>query len=106
MNLDDQLLHRFYAGDKIALEDLADRYEPILGRITHQILLARTGSEVQAAEEWDVEERVDAVWSLVFMSSKVNAGRWPHQRISALTWIVHLLCQEIDRRLFGLRPPF
>lgn len=105
MNPDEQLLHQFYAGDTNALDELSRRNETTLARIGYQLLLARTGSAVQVTEEWDLSERLDAVWELVLMSREVNMGRWPHQRLTVLTWLIHLLCQETDRHL-GFRPPY
>ena len=80
---DEQLLHRFYAGQTDALDVLAGRYDPILARIAYQILLVRAGSAAQATEEWDVNDRLNAVWTIVVLSRRANVGRWPHQRISA-----------------------
>jgi hypothetical protein len=102
---DEQLLHRLYAGETNVVDELAQRYDPVLTRVAYQILALRTGSVLQASGEWDVQERLDAVWANVLMSSKANVGRWPHQRMSALTWLIYLLCVEMDRHL-GLRPPF
>jgi hypothetical protein len=102
---DEQLLHRFYAGETDLVYELAQRYDPILRLVAHQILALRTGSVVQASGEWDVQERLTAVWVNVLNSAKVNVGRWPHERISALNWLIYLLCVEMDRHL-GLRPPY
>ncbi len=102
---DEELLHAFYAGDVAALETLTERYTPLLGRIASQILETRTGSVIQALREWDIDERVTNVWLHVLMTRHVVIGVWPHQRLSALTWIIHLLCLEMDRHL-DLRGPF
>jgi hypothetical protein len=101
---DEELLHRFYAGESAAIDELAQRLDPFLTRVGEQVFLVRAGSAIQA-QEWDVGERLHAVWILVMMSRKVNMGSWPSQRLSALTWLIHLLCQEIDRHL-GMQPPF
>jgi hypothetical protein len=102
---DEELLHAFYTGDIAALVTLTERHTPLLARIASQILETRTGSVIQALWEWDIGERVTNVWSHVLMTRHVVIGVWPHQRLSALTWIIHLLCLEMDRHL-GLRGPF
>jgi hypothetical protein len=77
----------------------------LLARVAYLILQARTGSAVQALGEWDIDERLANVWAHVLMTRQGGVGRWPHQRLSVLTWLIHLLCLEMDRHL-GLRPPF
>jgi hypothetical protein len=102
---DEELLHAFYACDTAALERLAQRHDPMLRRCAYLILLTRTGSVVQALEEWDIAERLANVWAHVVATKLSGVGRWPHQRLSALTWLIYLLCLEMDRHL-DLRPPF
>jgi hypothetical protein len=102
---DEELLHAFYAGDNAALERLADRHRWLLGRVTFLILRARTGSEVQALHEWDSDERLNNVWTHVLMTRQVGMGAWPSTRLTALTWLIHLMCLEMDRHL-GFHGPF
>ena len=102
---DEELLHAFYAGDSDALERMADRHDPVLWGLAYLILKARTGSAVQARGEWDISERLSQVWAHVLMTQQTSFGTWPHQRLSALTWLIHLLSLEMDRHL-GLRGPF
>src|SRR5262245_46863326 len=102
---DEELLHSFYdAGDSAALERLADRHDPLLARIAYQILRARIGSQAQLGE-WDIDERLADVWAYVLGTRMTGLGRWPHQRLTALTWLIHLLCLEMDQHL-GFRLPF
>ncbi len=102
---DEELLHAFYSCDDTALQQLAARLDPFLARVAHLILQARTGSAVQALREWDIGERLTSVWAHV-VSTKIAAfGNWPDQRLSAMTWLIHLLCLEMDRHL-GLQGPF
>jgi len=84
---------------------LAERHEPLLWQIANLILVTRTGSEIQALGEWDIDERLENVWTHVFMTRQAALGSWPHQRLSALTWLIHLMCLEMDRHL-GFRGPF
>ncbi len=102
---DEELLHSFYAGDTAALGSLVTRHEPLLRQVAFLILQTRTGSAVQALGEWDIGERLASVWAHVLMTRQGAIGSWPHQRLSALTWLIHLLCLEMDRHL-GLRGPF
>jgi len=102
---DEELLHAFYAGDNSALDLLFDRYEPNLAQMGRLILELRTGSTIQARGEWDIDERLSSVWIHVATTRSVHFGRWPYERVSALTWIIHLLCLEMDRHM-GLRGPF
>jgi hypothetical protein len=102
---DEKLLHDFYAGDTPALEQLARRLDPILARIVYQIIRARTGSSKQAMGEWDIDERLAGMWAHVLGTHTTGLAPWPHQRLSALTWLIHLLCLELDRHL-GFRGPF
>jgi hypothetical protein len=85
----EELLHRFYAGDNEALHRLSDRCDRYLLGVASLILQARTGSTVQASMEWNLDERLVNVWTNVLMTSQVNIGRWPHERLSALTWLIH-----------------
>lgn len=101
---DEELLHAFYGGDDEALKQLAARLDPVLGHMAYLILRVRTGLDVSRLGEWDVEDRIKEVWVYVLNTEKVNMGRWPHQRLSALTWIIHLLCLEMDRHLGFLAP--
>jgi hypothetical protein len=102
---DEELLHTFYAGDNAALEQLAARHDPILARIAHQILLVRGGPVPLALGEWDIDDRLNNLWAHVNHTREVNLGRWPHQQLSALRWLIFLLCAEMDRNM-GLRGPF
>jgi len=102
---DEELLHAFYAGDTAALDQLAERHDQLLWQIANLILVTRTGSAVQALGEWDIDERLANVWAHVAMTRLAAFGPWPHQRLSALTWLIHILCLEMDRHL-GLRGPF
>jgi hypothetical protein len=102
---DEDVLHAFYAGDNTALERLVERHDLLLWQIAFEILKTRTGSAVQALAEWDIDERLTSMWTHVAMTRQAAIGSWPHQRLSALTWIIHLLCLEMDRHL-GLRGPF
>ncbi len=102
---DEELLHAFYAGDSAAIARLAERHDSVLSRVAYLILEARTGSEVQALSEWDAGERLDGVWTHVLLTQQGSLGSWPHQRLSVLTWIIHLLCLEMDRHL-GFRAPY
>jgi len=102
---DEELLHAINAGDVGALDRLAERYDPVLGPIGSLILQVRTGSLVQALREWDIAERVESVWAHVLLTRQAALGSWPHQRLSALTWFIHLLCLEMDRHL-GIHGPF
>jgi hypothetical protein len=102
---DEELLHSFYGGDNAALGRLAERRAPMLSRIAYSLLKARIGSAVQARAEWDLGERMGNVWAYVLSTRNVNIGRWPNQRLSALTWLVHLVCLEMDRHL-GFSGPF
>src|SRR4051812_17158054 len=96
---DEELLHTFYAGDTAAIEQLMKRLDTILWQIAYQILLTRTGSGVQVLDEWDIDERVTNVWAHVMATRQVAIGSWPHQRLSALTWLIYILCLEMDRHL-------
>ena len=105
---DEELLHTFYnaAGtDTTALQQLAERLDRFLARIAYQILVARTGSEVQSLGEWDIDDRLQGTWTHVLGTRMTGLARWPHQRLTALTWLIHLLCLEMDRHL-GFRGPF
>lgn len=102
---DERLLHDFYACDAAALERLAARHDPLLARVAHLILVARTGSQVQALGEWDIDDRLSNVWAHVLMTKMTGLAVWPHQRLTALAWLLHLLALEMDRHL-GFRPPF
>jgi hypothetical protein len=101
----EELLQAYYGCDSEALEELAERLDPVLGRIAHEILRVRRGSAVQALGEWDIGERLTSVWAHIVGTKLASLATWPHKRLSALTWIVHLLCQEMDRHL-TLRGPF
>ncbi len=101
---DEQLLHTFYAGDTEAINQLIERYDPILARIAHQILLLR-GVPAPVHGEWDIDDRLSNLWAHVYQTRMVNFGRWPHQQLSALRWVIFLLCAEMDRTM-GFRPPF
>jgi hypothetical protein len=102
---DEDLLHTFYAGDSGALEQLIGRYSRLLRRLAYLILRKRTGSKVQALREWDIDQRTANVWTHILLTREAALGGWPHQRLSALTWFIHLLCLEMDRHL-GFRAPF
>jgi hypothetical protein len=102
---DERLLHDFYACDTSALERLAERLDPLLARIAQQFVCARTGSAVQAREEWYIDERLASLWAHVLGTKLTGLGRWPHQRLTVLTWLIHLLCIELDRHL-GFSGPF
>jgi len=102
---DEELLHGFCAGDTAALDRLAERHDPLLDEFAYLILRTRTGSAVQALGEWDTDERLASVWAHVVMTRQAVMGSWPHQRLSALTWLIHLLCLEMDQHL-GFRGPF
>ena len=102
---DEELLHAFYAGDSAALDQLAARHDAILARIAHLILLARTASMSLALDEWDIGERMAELSAQVYLTRRTNVGRWPHQEVSALKWLISLLCEEMDRNM-GLRGPF
>jgi hypothetical protein len=105
---DEELLHAFYnaaATDTAALQQLADRLDSALGQIAYQILVVRTGSALQALDEWDIDDRLHGMWTNVLSTRQTGLARWPYQRLTALTWIVHLLCLEMDRHL-GFRGPF
>ena len=106
METDEQLLHRFYTDGAVdALEEFLDRHGPLFVRIAFLIIRTRTGCDVQALGEWDINDILDEVSAHVLLTRMAGAARWPHERLSALSWLVHLLCLELDRRL-GLRPPF
>jgi hypothetical protein len=70
------------------------------------------GIEQEETEETESMDRM-ALLSLfplfppVQMQKPVIDGlaRWPNQRLSALTWLIHILCLEMDRHM-GVRPPF
>jgi hypothetical protein len=102
---DEALLHAFYVGDNTALEQLAERHAPLLWQVAFLILQSRTGSAVHALGEWDIDEQLANVWTHVLMTRQAGMGVWPHQRLSALTWVIHILCLEMDRHL-GFRGPF
>jgi hypothetical protein len=102
---DEELLHAYYAADAAALDELAQRHNPVLEQIARLILQARTGSALQALAEWDTDARLVNLWGHVVMTSQAGIGSWPYQRLSALTWFIYLLCLEMDRHL-GLRGPF
>src|SRR5258706_16455111 len=102
---DEELLHAFYAGDSAAVERLAERHTVMLWQLAYLILLARTGSTAQASSEWDIDERLTNVWVHVHLTRQAAFGMWPHQRLTALTWVIHLLCLEMDRHM-DLRGPF
>jgi len=100
---DEELLHSFYGGDDEALKQLAARLEPGLSRMAFLILRVRTGLDVSALGEWDVEDRI----RMCVPCAKYGQGQhgpMPHQRLSVLTWIIHLLCLEMDRHLGFLAP--
>lgn len=101
---DEELLHEFYKGNTAALEQLAARRDPILVRTALLALWARSGSMTHAMYEWDAADQVTAMWSHV-LGTPGTFARWPHQRLSALTWLNHVLCIQIDRYL-GLHGPF
>ena len=98
-------MHGFYAGNNGAIEQLMERFDPTLAQIGVLILKIRTGSEIQAIAEWNVNQRLGKVWAYVLGTRAVNIGRWPNQRISALTWLIHLMSLEMDNHL-GFRGPF
>jgi hypothetical protein len=101
----EQLLHEFYnTGDGSALDRLSRRLDPYLARIAHLILLAR-GIPAGALGEWDIDDRLANVWAYIYNTRQAGFGRWPHQRMSALHWLIYLLGQEMDRRMDFL-PPF
>lgn len=102
---DEELMHAFYAGEVSALDHLAFRHGQTLAQVSYLILLARTGSVVQSLGEWDLEGRLSSVWDQVVRTSQVEIGRWPHQRITVLAWLIHLVSLEMDRHL-GFRPPY
>jgi hypothetical protein len=102
---DEELLHAFYAGETDALARLVDRHHPLLWWFAYRILRARTGSAIQALGEWDINERLTSLWDHVLRTRQAAIGSWPYQRLSALTWLIHLLCLEMDRHL-GLLGPF
>ncbi len=102
---DEELMHAFYGGDTTALNQLSLRVDPILGRLAFLFLQARNGSGLLSLGEWDINERLDRVWSYVLDTRTTGFARWPHQRLSVLTWLIHILCLEMDRHL-GFRPPF
>jgi hypothetical protein len=104
---DEELLHAFYnatGSDTTALEQLAERLDSFLAHIAYQVLAARTGP-VQARGEWDIDDRLQDVWTQVLGTRVTGLARWPHARLTALTWLVHLPCLELDRHL-GFRGPF
>jgi hypothetical protein len=105
MNTDEALMHAFYTDDTSALDELATRYDPVLARVAYLILLHRTSSEAQALGEWDIDDRLNNVWAHVLNTRQTGLARWPHQRLTVLAWILHLLNLEMDRHL-GFRPPF
>ena len=102
---DEELLHAFYAGDTAAVETVIQRHNLLLWRIANLILRTRTGSDLQALGESDISARLASVWAHVVMTQQVAVGSWPYQRLTALTWLIHLLCVEMDRHL-GFRGPF
>jgi hypothetical protein len=98
------LLHAFYVGDNAALQQLAERHASLLWQVAFLILQARTGSSVHALGEWDIDEQVAKVWTHVLMTRQAAMGVWPHQRLSALAWLIHILCLEwIDTWGFAVR---
>jgi hypothetical protein len=102
---DEEVLHAFYGCDSDALEVLAERHDPLLSRIAYLMLRARTGSSLQALGEWDIDERLMSLWSHIQATKVTKLAPWPHQRLSALTWLIYLMCLEMDQHL-GLRGPF
>jgi len=102
---DEELLHTFYAGETAALEQLVERHWSMFSKIAKLILEVRTGSALQASNEWDTDDRLNNMWIHVLNTQQAHVGRWPHERISALTWLIHLLCLEMDGHL-GFQPPF
>lgn len=102
---DEELLHSFYAGENVALESLVERHVQLMWQVAFLILQARTGSATHALAEWDINERLTEVLAHVLMTRQGAIGAWPYQRLSALTWLIHILCLEMDRHL-GFRGPF
>jgi hypothetical protein len=102
---DERLMHDFYACNTLALDELAVRYDPLLATVALQILRVRTGSEMQARSEWDIDERLTNIWAHVHNTKGADFARWPHQRLTVLAWLLHLLTIELDRHL-GFHPPF
>jgi hypothetical protein len=100
---DEALLHAFYNGDDEALEQLVKRLNPTLGRVARLILRFRTGST--DLSEWNITERLVRVWVHVSGTAHAPFGRWPHDRLTALSWCIYLLGVEMDRHL-GFTPPF
>jgi hypothetical protein len=102
---DEQLLHSFYGGNNAALVELAGRLDPFLARIAHLVLLARASAMPLALDEWVIDDRLSDLWAHVYLTRQVDLGRWPHRQLSALRWLISLLCEEMDRDM-GLRGPF
>ncbi len=102
---DEELLQAFYTGNDEALEQLMDRHDPLLSQVASLILTERTGSSLQVLHEWDVDDRTAMVWTHVMDTRQANLGLWPRTRLSVLTWLIYLLCLEMDRHL-GFQPPY
>ena len=102
---DEELLHAFYAGDNAALNKLVRRFDTILTRIARLILVARGVAAGLALGEWDIDERLNEVWTNVYYTRTTNMARWPHQRLTSLHWLIYLLCEAMDRNM-GFRAPF
>jgi hypothetical protein len=100
----EQLLHAFYNCDQAALVRLAQILNPALAMIAFEILQVRTGSAIQARIEWNVDEWIARVWEHIVATKTTMLAIWPSQRLSAFTWIVHLLCLEMDRHLMPSGP--
>lgn len=103
--LAEKLLHDFYAGNNAALGQLAARLDPLLAHVAYRVLLARDGPLHVSLGEWDVDERLNDVWTLVLATRERHTSRWPYELQSAIHWLISVLCMEIDWRL-GLRGPF
>jgi DNA-directed RNA polymerase specialized sigma24 family protein len=98
---DEQLIQAFYkCCDVDAVKTLADRYHGLLARVVYLALLARTGSPLQARHEWLIDDLVQDVWALVYVSYAQNAPfRWHAGVGSVLAWLVSLAVRVVDRHL-------
>src|SRR5436305_651267 len=95
---DGDLLEQYYACNVNAFEALVSRYNDFLLSTIQDILRHRLNHRIV---DWDPADILDNVWVKAYLSKflPIQEPRPDLNHVSVTTWLIGLVCREIDRRL-------